>query len=272
MIVQGDALTVLASLPAKSVQCVVTSPPYWQLRSYGEDAAEIGAELTPGEYVANLVAVGAQLHRVLASDGTFWLNLGDSYAASGKGGGGSLRNRASWSGIIGRNGFRSPPPGYKMKDITLAPFKVAEALRAAGWYLRSVIVWAKGQPSEPPRLDRPSTSHEYLFLLAKQEVYRASNPGAAWWGSTVWTIRPDMSSAHSATMPEELVRRCLLVGSRPGDVVLDPFAGSGTTLAVAKRLGREWLGIELNPDYIALAEKRIRHVTHEPNLFGLAAS
>lgn len=267
---QGDALVVLADLPADSVDCIVTSPPYWQLLSYGIEG-ELGAERQPKDYVARLVAIMGEAKRLLRKGGALWINIGDSYAASGKGGGGTAVDRANWTGIVARKGWRSPPAGFKKKDLTLTPFAVASGLREDGWYLRSTIVWAKASATEPPRLDRPSVSHEYLFLLSKSEDYLVRDPGASWWNTSVWQITSGTSTDHPGVMPDELAKRCIEASSRPGDTILDPFAGSGTTLAVAKRLGRRSIGVELNQGYMALLAKRVGRATYEPGLFEATA-
>lgn len=256
-IINGDCRTMLATLPDQSVQCCVTSPPYWGgLRDYGHDD-QIGLEREPADYVSVLVGVFREVRRVLRDDGTLWLNVGDVYAASGKGGGGSRGDRKSWDTITDRKGFRMPPAGYKMKDLTLVAFALANALRVDGWYLRSTIIWRKPAAVEPMRADRPAVSHEYLFLLSKHEIYAASNPGEKWWGHTVWDIRTDSDGSHPAAMPSELARRCILVGSQVGDTVLDPFGGSGTTGLIAKQLGRSAVLVELNPTFVAMGDGRI---------------
>lgn len=257
---QGDALALLREMPDASVRCCVTSPPYWSHRVYGS-SSEIGGEATPSEYVERLSGVLMEVRRVLTKDGSLWLNVGDSYAASGKGGGGKSgrrRGTTSWAGLVTRTGFRMPAPGFKMKDLTLTPFALADALRDDGWFLRSTVIWSKPAAVEPPRLDRPAVSHEYVFLLSRSEHYSARNPGEHWWHSSVWTIQVNgFKTAHPATMPVELARRCIIAGSAPGDLVLDPFAGSGTVGVVAMRQGRRFLGLELSPDYCAMARRRI---------------
>jgi DNA modification methylase len=240
------------------VQTIVTSPPYWGgIRDYGHDA-QLGMERDPAEYVAVLVAAFALARDLLADDGTLWLNVGDVYAASGKGGGGNRGNRAGWATVKERKGFRMPPAGYKMKDLTLVAFQLADALRRDGWYLRQTVIWKKPAAVEPMRLDRPATSHEYLFLLSKSEIYRARNPGHKWWGHSVWEIASDSDGSHPAAMPSELPERCILVGTECGQTVFDPFFGSGTTGHVAQRLGRPFIGCELNRDYEPLQRERLR--------------
>lgn len=260
-IILGDCRDTLRMLPDGSVHCVVTSPPYWRLRSYLPDdhpqkAAEVGMERAPAAYAEQLVGIFREVRRVLRSRGTAWLNLGDTYAASGKGGGGNRGDRKNWSKISGRTDWSAPPPGFKRKDITLAPFVVAEALRADGWYLRAVIVWAKPTAHEPLRDDRPAVSHEYLFQLSASDMYDCTNPGEPWWGHSVWTIPMDAHD-HEATMPEELARRCIVAGCPVGGTVLDPFAGSGTVGAVAVGNARSAVLCELNPEYIEMARQRV---------------
>lgn len=254
----GDCREVLQTMPDDSVHCIVTSPPYFRQRDYGVDG-QIGREATPGDLAEVLCEVGRELRRVLRPDGSFWLNIGDTYAAGGNGGGGSLvAKRRQWTGAHERKGWRRQSPGFKEKDIMLTPFVVADMLRADGWYLRSTIIWDKMVATEPPRIDRPSTAHEYLFLLARSERYNVRNPGEPWFLSTVWAIRPQPSyTGHPAVMPAELARRCIISSTQPGDVVLDPFGGSGTTGMVADGLGRDAILIELNPDYAAAARVRV---------------
>ncbi len=256
-VIQGDALELLSGMPSGSVQTCVTSPPYWGgVRDYGHDA-QLGMERDPADYADVLARVFHEVRRVLRPDGTLWLNIGDVYAASGKGGGGSAGDRKCWSSVRDRKGFRAPPEGFKHKDLTFAPFIVADALRRDGWYSRSVIVWEKPSAVEPTRADRPAVCHEYLFLMSASKSYRASDPGEPWWGRSVWKIDRAGDSSHPASMPAELARRCVVSSSKPGDTVLDPFAGGGTTLEVAVRYGRLAVGLELNPAYAAIARRRI---------------
>lgn len=304
-IVIGDVREGLRSLPEGSVRCCVTSPPYWGLRDYGADG-QIGLEQSPDEYVAQMVEVFREVRRVLADDGTLWLNLGDSYAAPVGG-----QNSFTSSTLSGGRGKRDPlhttrtrhRSGVKVKDLVGIPWRVAVALRADGWYLRSDIIWAKPNPMPESITDRPTKSHEYIFLLAKSQRYyfdaqavREASVGR--WNSmetfgtarpkaaaantdlqrtqfahtthhddrvrtgrhvrSVWTIATQpYADAHFAAFPEALPERCIRAGSAVGDTVLDPFAGSGTTLLVACRLGRNAVGCELNPAYAAMAERRI---------------
>ena len=370
-IIQGDALESLKLLSAESIDCCVTSPPYYGLRSYLPDghpdkALEIGLDATPEEYVARLVEVFREVRRVLKDDGIMFLNLGDSYAGSGKGGQSEEKRSENWQPQYGNKGKRY---GLKPKDLIGIPWMVAFALRADGWYLRSDIIWHKPNCMPESVTDRPTKSHEYLFLLSKSQRYyydaesikedsihagkkvtigekslsRGQQTAQGFdrhWGTgskdfievsssrnkrTVWTIptRP-YKEAHFATFPEALVEPCILAGTSekgycpscgkpfvrrlektnlldpsakgsrfdrgktginglgrvqlgertlsrevgwkspcscsldpvPG-VVLDPFFGVGTTGLVSKKLGRRYIGIELNPEYVELAQKRI---------------
>jgi site-specific DNA-methyltransferase (cytosine-N4-specific) len=229
-VIEGDALEASRSLPSGSFQTCVTSPPYWGgVRDYGEPG-QLGLERRPEDYVSAQSAVFLEVRRLLSPTGCLWLNVGDVYAASGKDGGGSAGKRGSWDTVRDRKGFRMPPDGYKMKDLTLVAFQLA---------------------------DRPSVSHEYLFLFSVSEVYQAFDPGEPWWGSSVWGIPSSGKSWHPADFPEELVRRCLISSTKPGDLVLDPYAGSGTTQLVARRLGCRSVGIELNADYVGRARRRV---------------
>lgn len=172
-VIQGDWITVLRSRPAKSVHCCVTSPPYWGQRDYGV-AGQLGLEPTPEEYVAKIVEGFREVRRVLRDDGTLWINLGDSYASGGRGGGGAYmveRKEAAWQGRSSLNGWKSAPPGLKHKDLVGIPWRVAFALQADGWYLRSDIIWAKTNPMPESVTDRPTKAHEYIFLLSKSSHY-----------------------------------------------------------------------------------------------------
>lgn len=255
-LLRGDCRQTLLTLPKRSFQACVTSPPYWRQRDY-QITGQIGQEPTPEAWVIELVSVMRLVRPLLTEDGCLWLNVGDKYAAGGLGGGGMAEHRKNWRGTMGKTGWRSPPPGYKPKDLTLAPFKLAEALRQDGWYLRATIVWEKAVAVEPPRLDRPSVSHEYVFLFSMAEQSAVRYPGATWWYTTTWRIPQSSDAAHPAVMPAELARRCIVSSTRPGDTVLDPFSGYGTTVLVADRLGRNGVGIELNPDYMSMGHGRV---------------
>jgi DNA modification methylase len=257
----------LADIEAGSVQTCVTSPPYWGLRDYGHDG-QLGLESTPDEYVARMVGVFREVRRVLADDGTLWLNLGDSYATgAGKVGdhpGGGVQG-ASWRGAT-TSPNRLPIEGFKPKDLVGIPWRVAFALQADGWWLRQDIIWHKPNPMPESIRDRCTKSHEYLFLLAKSERYFYDNEAIAEQAlhsdtrnrRSVWTIATKpFKGAHFAVMPEALAEPCVLAGSRADDLVLDPFSGSGTVGVVALRHGRRFVGVELNPEYAEIARDRI---------------
>ena len=355
MILVGDVREQLRTLPADSVHCVVTSPPYWGLRDYGTGEWEggdsecdhlppnlrghderrkstlvgtvatiaeqergarayrdicgkcgakrvdhqIGLEPTMAEFVDKMVAVFREVKRVLRDDGTCWVNLGDSYNAynGGAGPGSTLSKTQTEARPRLESGYGLRSKGLKPKDLCGIPWRVAFALQADGWYLRSDIIWAKPNPMPESVTDRPTKAHEYLFLLTKSaryyydaEAIREEHTQAHSWGNerrhligedrlgaptlqtsmrlgnhpagrnkrTVWTIATQpYPEAHFATYPEALVKPCILAGCPKGGTVLDPFLGSGTTAVVAAKEGRRWIGIELNPEYAALAEKRI---------------
>lgn len=308
----GDALGVLATLPDASVDCCITSPPYFGLRDYGVQG-QIGLERSPREYVAALVQVFEQVRRVLKPEGTLWLNLGDSYAGSGKGrmGDGKAEasgKQASHAGSIeGVLGKAPTGGGLKEKDLIGIPWRVAFALQDAGWWLRSDIIWAKANPMPESVKDRPTRAHEYVFLLAKSEVYHydaaaiaepANYPGkitktrgndgmdGGYDGHRtrdgfrrgvvtpehrnardVWTFTSEpFAGAHFATMPLSLARRMVLAGCPAGGVVLDPFSGAATTGFAALQLGRSYIGIELNPEYLAISQKRLKPLLAQPTL------
>ena len=294
----GDVRDGLAQLPESSVQCCVTSPPYWGLRDYGV-AGQIGLEETPEAFVAAIVDVFRAVRRVLRDDGTCWVNLGDSYAGAPGGEQGKQGQRASRT-FTARITKPKAGPGLKPKDLVGIPWRVAFALQADGWFLRSDIIWHKPNPMPESVTDRPTKSHEYVFLLTKSARYfydadsirvitgREADPeayeAAPTWQSgglgqhagsdktaprlthpnganarTVWTIPSQpFPGAHFATFPEELPTRCIKAGSRPGDLVLDPFTGAGTTALVAIGLGRRFVGCELNPKYAAMARARVQ--------------
>ena len=293
----GDALDVLRTLPDESVQTCITSPPYFGLRDYGHDG-QIGLESTPDEYVAALVAVFREVRRVLRDDGTLWLNLGDSYSGgnqTGRNDGGRPEKGRNWAEYDIKRTKVTRNTGLKPKDLIGIPWRVAFALQADGWYLRSDIIWHKPNPMPESVKDRPTSAHEHIFLLAKSKRYfydadavaeeacgaaelprrhgngqtlgETSGKGGYRVGSTngtrnrrnVWTVNTKpYSEAHVAVYPPELIEPCVLAGSAEGDTVLDPFSGAGTTGVVALAKRRTYIGIELNPTYAEMAARRIR--------------
>lgn len=266
---QGDALDILRTMPDESVQCVVTSPPYWGLRDYGVDGA-LGMESTVTEYVANIVQVFQELHRVLRGDGTLWLNLGDSYVASPNAGtgwesstltqpNGRARKiqKAQEAAMLGHRRFEGLAP----KNLIGIPWRVVFALQDQGWWLRSDIIWSKPNAMPESVTDRLTRVHEYVFLLTRSARYFYDAGAIRVNGAnkrTVWAIPTEpFPEAHFATFPKALVEPCVKAGSRPDDIVLDPFAGSGTTGLVALRLNRRFIGVELNTEYCGMARRRI---------------
>lgn len=312
MIHNGEALAILRTMESCSVDCCVTSPPYFGLRDYGS-AEQIGVESSVEEYIERLVEIFREVRRVLKDDGTLWLNLGDSYAGSRKG-----RKADGSRGIAGdkQSTNRGASDGRipvmqtapcKQKDLIGVPWMVAFALRADGWYLRSDIVWEKPNAMPESVKDRPTRCHEYIFLLAKSKRYhydadaikepaiqgdparpRGSKGNSKLNGGLrkrdaqgisrykgfngryfskppvqkrnkrdVWrvSVKP-YKGAHFATFPPDLIEPCILAGAPVGGVVLDPFAGSGTTGMVAQRNGREFVGIEINANYCEMARER----------------
>jgi DNA modification methylase len=377
VIICGNALQELKKFPDECIDCVVTSPPYWNLRDYGTASWEggdpncdhikteirtrinlaewsaknarggahavpekiqfgdfcekcgairidnqIGLERTPDEYVASLVAVFREAWRVMKPHSTLWLNLGDSYATQPAG-------NTTWSDGVGSNKHyqnekihqttRKNWGDLKPKDLVGIPWRVAFALQADGWYLRSDIIWNKTNPMPESVKDRPTKAHEYIFLLAKNSKYyydydsileiatgydgrkdtrykggKKDMAGGAHerWNyknlqndgqqpntmhlkrlqgeeymspvrnkRSVWTVSTKpYKGAHFATFPEKLIEPCILAGCPKDGIVLDPFMGSGTVGLVSKKLGRHYIGIELNSVYIELANERINTI------------
>lgn len=335
-IINADVLLGLSQIEDESVNCCVTSPPYWGLRDYGV-AGQIGLEATPEAFVAKMVEVFRAVRRVLSNDGTLWLNLGDSYAGCGVIGrkdttperlaerAAKYKTGTGSGSAVGAHGQRRPATVLKAKDLVGIPWMVAFALRADGWYLRQEIIWAKQNPMPESVRDRCTKAHEHIFLLSKSDRYwfdadaiaerqvkgasgsefhtgktgthqmdRASQKprsagnkkhkyvdqyeaeegeqhrtkaglmrvADAIWEKrnkrSVWTIASQpFAEAHFATFPEALPENCIKAGCPSGGTVLDPFGGAGTTGLVADKLGRNAILIELNPEYAAMAERRI---------------
>lgn len=299
-----DCLDGLRQLDSDSIHCCVTSPPYWALRDYGMPG-QIGQEDNPFEYVERLCAIFAEVYRVLRPDGTFWLNIADTYCGTG--------NKADYfdpKNPRGRTGQKKAKnnqiPGIKPKDLCGIPWMLAFALRDMSWYLRQEIIWQKPNCMPESVKDRCVKSHESVFLFAKNQRYyfnykaiqepvtqstidrakrgvsennkyftgapgqtsQAINRPRARLSAevpqcrnkrSVWTVstRP-LKDAHFAAFPRALVEPCILAGCPLDGVVLDPFAGSGTTAMATKPLGRQYIGFELNPEYIGICEKRIQ--------------
>lgn len=294
---QCDALSLLRALPSGYVDCVVTSPPYWNLRDYGVDG-QIGLEPTPQEFICRLMEIFSEVHRVLKPTGTVWVNLGDSYASSPKGSmdkgtstlSGNKRNTAQKPGLFDKRNTSLPE-----KSLMMIPARFAIAMQDDGWILRSEIVWAKRAPMPESVTDRPTKSHEMIYLFAKQGSYfydqeavaeKALQPfgkaqltgqikqgilrhlNSSTLGTNagvptrnlrdVWHLSPEPTSAeHFAAFPTEIPRRCILAGCPRDGVVLDMFSGTGTVAYMARKLGRHFIGCDLNPDYVQMARKRL---------------
>ncbi len=300
----GDALQILKQLPDSIVQTCVTSPPYWGLRDYSHEG-QIGLEKTPEKYVGKLTSVFSEVNRVLKDDGTLWLNLGDSYASSSRGSGGKSQI-GKYQDEVHFNRLRINP-GLKPKNLCMIPARVAMALQANGWYLRSEIIWHKPNPMPESVKDRPTNAHEKIYLLSKSKSYyydskaieepatsdlaqlkshhNPDNPkynavpderykdqfNDRIWGKigtrnkrTVWKVASKpYNEAHFATFPADLITPCIKAGSKKDDLVLDPFIGSGTTAEVALKLGRNYLGIDLQEDYKAIQNKRLEPLRND---------
>lgn len=253
-IIIGDCREVLPALESGSVQTCVTSPPYWDMLDYG-DERQLGIEPTPESYVAALVGVFAEVWRCLNDTGTLWIVIGDTYASQWP----CRRRNIVGSGSLadGKRAARPPRmgPGLKDKDLVGIPWRLALGLQQWGWWVRSDIIWFKPNPTPDGSRDRPTSSHEHIFLLTKRRkgywynaeaIAETGKDGKPKNVRNVWEISPQRgTSKHPARFPEEIVRRCVLAGSNVGDTVLDPFSGSGTTGAVATALGRSYVGIEL---------------------------
>jgi len=270
MVLQGDCLHVLRRLPAACVQCIVTSPPYWGLRDY-HISGQIGLERSLTQYINRLLAVFNESKRVLKDTGILWLNIGDGYTSGNRG----------WRAPDKKNPARAmsvrpdTPEGLKPKDLLGVPWRLAFALQQDGWYLRCDIIWNKPNAMPESVKDRPTRSHEYIFMLTKSERYyydyaavTEQNGGKPRNRRTVWDINTQpFPEAHFATFPPALVRPCILSGSKPRDFVLDPFFGSGTVGVVCQELQRNFIGIELHPEYVSLADKRLSCAAREAGMF-----
>ena len=287
---------------AEKPRMCVTSPPYYGLRDYGGEEDQIGQEQSPEEFVQQLVEVFSKVRDVLTDDGTLWLNIGDSYYNYRKDGEipkqTFSQNRQDLPVTTPRRSNKLV--GYKDKDLIGIPWMLAFALRADGWYLRQDIIWHKPNPMPESVKDRCTKSHEYIFLLSKSKYYHYDNeaikePVKQDWGTrnrtngkyhnpgtglqphtgltksytkrnkrSVWSVnKKPYKGAHFATYPPELIRPCILAGSERGDIILDPFLGSGTTAMVAKDLGRSYIGCELNEDYASLQTARISTIPNK---------
>ena len=269
-ILYGDCRETLREFDSKARMCV-TSPPYYGLRNYGGEEDQIGLEQTPEEYVDNLVKVFREVRNCLTDDGTCWVNLGDSYYNYRPGKGQAIHKQSvsktnqDLPSTCARRGNKLE--GLKEKDLIGIPWMFAFAMRADGWYLRQDIVWSKPNPMPESVRDRCTKSHEYIFLFSKSQNYyfdvdAIKEPTVDGKGlkrkKTVWEVKTKpYKGAHFAVYPPELIEPCIKSGSEEGDIVLDPFMGSGTTALVSKSLQRHYLGCELHEDYGRLIQKRL---------------
>jgi site-specific DNA-methyltransferase (cytosine-N4-specific) len=304
---EGHAKDQLQNLEEGSVQTCITSPPYWGLRDYSEED-QIGLEPTPEKYVANLVEVFSEVKRVLREDGTFWLNIGDTYAQNEirhRDGTSESRSRPNLAENLNMTG-KKMEHGVKEKDLIGVPWRLAFALQDDDWHLRNHIIWKKTNPMPESVKDRFTTSHESIFLLSKNKHYKfnqikephktapnyeggetrghTTKDGKKWAGQQeqrhgsninyseggknkrdVWEMSvASFQDGHFAVFPEQLPKNCIKAGSDEGDVVLDPFSGAATTGVAALKLGRKYIGVDLNSDYHEIAKKRIREDDEVP--------
>ena len=299
-----ESLKTIATYDQKARMCV-TSPPYYGLRDYGGEESQIGMEQSPEEYVEEMVKVFALVRDCLTDDGTLWLNIGDSYYNYRSDGNypkqsvSKTRQDLPLNTPVRGNKLK----GYKSKDLIGIPWMLAFALRADGWYLRQDIIWHKPNPMPESVKDRCTKAHEYIFLLSKSKNYYYNNEAikepAKDWGTrdrtkgkyhnpgtglqphsgltksydrknkrSVWTVnKKPYKGAHFAAYPEELIEPCILAGSEKGDIILDPFMGSGTTAMVAKKNSRAYLGCELHEEYASLQTARISSIPNKLPLY-----
>ena len=261
----GDSREVLKSFPDAVVNTTITSPPYYNLRDYGE-ANQIGLEDSLEEYIEQLCSVFDEVYRVTRDDGTFWLNIGDCYA---RGGEINSDGRRGFSGAKGLGYKDKKIDGLTEKDLIGVPWRLAFELQKRGWILRSDIIWAKLNPMPESCTDRPTMSHEYIFLFAKNQKYyydhesvMESTVGTEYAKRNkrdVWNVKvASYPEAHCATFPMELITPCIKAGSPEGGLVLNPFMGSGTVAKAAKQLSRRYTGCELNLEYWKIIQNRLK--------------
>ena len=273
-ILYGDCRETLKQFAESGVRArmCVTSPPYYGLRDYGNEDSQIGLEESPEEFIQQLVEVFRGVRDCLTDDGTLWVNIGDSYY-NYRGGKGQALPKQSVANTNqdlpqGKNPRRGNKlKGYKEKDLIGIPWMLAFALRADGWYLRQDIIWSKPNPMPESMKDRCTKSHEYIFLLSKKQNYffdvesikEPTIDGKSMKRKkSVWNIQTKpYKGAHFAVYPPELIEPAILAGSEEGDIILDPFMGSGTTAMVSKSLGRYYIGCELHEEYGELIDNRI---------------
>ena len=262
MLIEGNSLTKISEISSDSIQTVVTSPPYWGLRDYDNDG-QLGQESSPEKFVLKLTELFSKIKRVLKDDGTVWINIGDTYFGP-KGGHYDSNNSItnSSTGTQYRQQRKAPPKHEYLKvgDLSGVPWMFAIAMQKDGWLLKQDIIWHKPNPMPEAVDNRCVKSHEYIFLFTKKKQYyfnsyaikiRDVRRGSVWSFNTA-----SLKEAHFAVFPEDLPALCIKAGSKEGDIVLDPFMGSGTTALIAQKLGRKWIGIEINPKYIEIIKRR----------------
>ena len=262
MLLEGNSLNKISEVSSDSIQTVITSPPYWGLRNYDNDE-QLGQESSPEKFVSNLTELFSKIKRVLKEDGTVWVNIGDTYFGP-KGGHYESKNSItnSTTGSEYRQKRNAPPkhPYLKIGDLSGVPWMFATSMQKDGWYLKQDIIWHKPNPMPEAVDNRCVKSHEYIFLFTKKKQYyfnadaikiRDVRRGSVWSLNTA-----SLKEAHFAVFPEEIPALCIKAGSKEGDVVLDPFMGSGTTAVVAQKLGRKWIGFELNDKYTDIIKRK----------------
>ena len=261
-VIHGDTREELRRFPDETFQMAITSPPYWGVRDYGYDG-QVGAEERVEDYIATLTNIFRQVRRVLKSDGLFWLNIANCYTSGGR----------KWRDSDKKNKGRAmsyrpnTPDGLKPKDLIGIPWMLAFALQRDGWFLRSDIIWHKPNCQPESVKDRVTVAHEYLFMFSKSERYqfhqdaiveRTADGKGEKNKRSVWAVNTEpFAEAHYAVFPKGLVRPCVLASTKANDLILDPFFGSGTVGEVASELGRRCVGIELKPDFVEIAKRRV---------------
>jgi site-specific DNA-methyltransferase (adenine-specific) len=261
-ILTGDCRVILKNINSASIQCIITSPPFYGLRDYFDGEGQIGLESDLKSYVSSLTEVFNECKRVLKPNGCFWLNLGDVYAQDRGGTAPPAQSNSKGNRKTMPSGYNPTRDCKKLgiphKSLIGLPWRVALSLQEQGWVIRSDIIWEK-PASRPEKVkDRPVRCHEYLFLFAKNEKYYFDHDKII--NRSVWKVLPSRNKEgkHYATFPIDLITPCLLAGSQEGDLVLDPFSGSGTVGVACKKHNRNYIGIELNPEYVNFSEKRIK--------------
>lgn len=248
----GDALSVLADSPDENFAAAITSPPYWGLRSYGPSST-IGSEKLLSDYIDSIIGVMREVRRVLRKDGVLWLVIGDTFTA------GHRKYRAEDKRVSARGmNIRPPTPaGLRPKELIGVPWRLAFALQADGWLLRTDVIWAKPNPFPESVRDRPHRSHEFIFMMTKSSNYFFnpsffSHPtlGRSRFSRSVWSVSVGgRRSGHPAAFPLELIAPCILMSTRPGDLILDPFCGSGSVGLACLPNGRRFVGVEILPEF-----------------------